>query len=81
MTFLATIPYIDPKTIDFGSFAARICEALSQYNVANPVNEDLWQYWADQICSIPDIAKRGALSPETFGTWRQWATTFIQVMN
>jgi hypothetical protein len=70
----------NPNTLSFLRWARLLVEGLSEYNVPNPVSEDLWVEWATNFVAVPEIAQLGVPDPRTFGDWRTWATNVTQVL-
>jgi hypothetical protein len=75
------LPFFDPNAMEFLRWARLLVELLAEYNVSNPVSEDLWQEWAVQFVTIPEITALGVTDPQTYGNWRVWANSFVQVLS
>jgi hypothetical protein len=79
MAFQDIVEY-NPLGMDFLRWARLLVEALAEYNVPNPVSEDLWVQWATNFVAVPEIAQLGVPDPRTFGDWKTWAANVTQVL-
>lgn len=71
---------VDPRGISFVQWASLLCEALAEYNVPNPVSEDSWNIWVDQLAAIPELAELGVPDGRAFKVWQDWAANISQVL-
>lgn len=69
----------DPFLTPYELWAADVCEQLSDYNAPRPRNEAEWTEWAEEICSLPEIAELGSPDPRMFATWQAWGSALKQV--
>lgn len=81
MALVAGFPVYDPRGLTFERWASLLAEALSEYNIPNPADEDSWFGWACTLFGAPDLVSLGLPDPRGFTGWREWAETLVQGLN
>lgn len=77
MSNLVDLIVPNPYATPWWRWSAWLVEELTTYNVPNPVTEDLWQNWAIIIFAIPELVEEGIADPRNFGSWQDWAASFL----
>lgn len=71
----------DPRYMDFGHWAALMCEQYAAQSVGVPTDPDEWQSWAAGLLAIDVFINQGIASPYEFTDWQDWAASMVNVMN
>lgn len=70
---------IDPRFMNVVNWAAQSTALLAPYGtVPILLHPDKWKDWARIVIALPAVAALGAVRPEGFHRWEEWATQFNQ---
>ena len=67
--------------MEFGHWAALLCEQYAAQQLPIPSDEMNWQDWGASLLAIDLFVNQGIPSPYAYDDWQEWASAVLNVMN